>query len=341
MPADDDVLLSVRNLTVRFGTGRRTTTAVRDVSFDLRVGETLGLVGESGSGKTTVSRALLGLVPVAEGRILFRGEDITHLRGRSRRALAQDIQVVFQDPYGSFNPLLKVSQSLREGLEAAGAPRAEAHRRMTDLLDRVGLPHSAADTFPSQFSGGQRQRLAIARALMPSPSLVICDEAVSALDVSVQAQVLNLLRELRRDNDLSYLFIGHNLHVVRYMSDRVLVMYRGQLVEQGAAEDVVARPRHPYTRALVAAIPEAAVDAPRVTRAPQRGRPTGPGEAVGCPFAPQCPDVIDLCRTDAPRLLEQSDGRSVACHRSGELPAGSETHSETASETLGERKQTA
>jgi len=256
MSGDASTLLSVRDLTVTFKARGQLVQAVRGVSFDIGEGETLGLVGESGSGKTTIARAILGLIPVTSGSISFRGRDVTHLGRRERRALARDLQAIFQDPYGSFNPALRIEKSLTEGMEAAGAPGAETRARLADLLGQVGLPADAARKFPSEFSGGQRQRLGIARALMQQPALVVCDEVVSALDVSVQAQVLNLLRQLRRDTGLSYLFIGHDLNVIRYMSDRVIVLYRGDLVEEGPADEVIGSPQQEYTRALVAAIPE-------------------------------------------------------------------------------------
>jgi peptide/nickel transport system ATP-binding protein len=249
-------MLSVRDLVVRLGTGRQAKQILNSVSFDLYDGESLGLVGESGSGKTTIARALLGLAPVESGSIRFRGEEIANARGRRRRELSKEIQVVFQDPYASFNPSVKIGTTLTEGSRARGVPKERSGARLADLLERVSLPQSATERYPSEFSGGQRQRLAIARALMPAPSLVICDEAVSALDVSVQAQVLNLLRELRRESQLSYLFIGHDLNVVRYMSDRIIVLYRGDLLEEGTADAIVNNPQHAYTKALVSAMPQ-------------------------------------------------------------------------------------
>jgi peptide/nickel transport system ATP-binding protein len=251
-------LLEIRDLEVDFRTRGHTTHAVRGVSLTVRPGETVGLVGESGSGKTTLGRAVLGLVPVTSGSVLFDGQDITRARGRTRRRLAKDMQVVFQDPYSSLNPALKVQAILAESLRASDKTGArEALARSHDMLRRVALPEAAAARYPGAFSGGQRQRIAIARALMPSPRLVICDEAVSALDVSVQAQILNLLRELQDQYQFSYLFIGHNLDVVRFMSRRIVVLYRGRVLEEGQAGQVARHPRHPYTQALVAAIPVA------------------------------------------------------------------------------------
>jgi peptide/nickel transport system ATP-binding protein len=243
-------LLEVTDLVVNY----RRHRGVDGVSFTVAPGEVVGLVGESGSGKTTIGRAILGLVPVAAGTVIFGGRDITHAPRRMRRPLGAELQVIFQDPYGSLNPAVTVGASLLEALPP-GTPRESARARLTELLERVGLPVSAAGEYPSRFSGGQRQRLAVARALMAGPRLVICDEPVSALDVSIQAQVLNLLAELRRELLLSYVFIGHDLDVVRFISDRILVLHRGRLVEEGPAEDVATSPWDPYTQALVAASP--------------------------------------------------------------------------------------
>ncbi len=251
-----DSLLDVQDLTVAYRARQQRVTAVSGVSLAIAPGETLGVVGESGSGKTTLGRAILGLAPVSGGQISYDGRDITRLRGRARRGLAADIQVVFQDPYSSLNPAMTVSATLAESLRARGAlPAAVAAQRIRDALEQVALPAAAASRYPAAFSGGQRQRLAIARALMPGPRLVICDEAVTALDVSVQAQILNLLRDLQQRLLLCYLFIGHDLDVVRFMAHRVLVLYRGQVMEHGPASVVARRPRHPYTQALLAAAP--------------------------------------------------------------------------------------
>jgi peptide/nickel transport system ATP-binding protein len=247
-------LLEVSDLRVDYHSRHRTGPAVSGVSFTVAPGEVLGLVGESGSGKTTIGRAILGLVPVLGGTIRFGGQDITRARRSARRRLGTEMQVVFQDPYGSLNPAVKVGASLLEALPP-GTSRAVGRERLEELLAKVGLPSSSAAEYPSRFSGGQRQRLAVARALMASPKLVICDEPVSALDVSIQAQMLNLLRELQGELSLSYLFIGHNLDVVRFMSDRIIVLHRGRVVEEGPADVIATAPSDPYTKALVAAVP--------------------------------------------------------------------------------------
>jgi ABC-type glutathione transport system ATPase component len=253
-----DGLLRIENLSVEYSGRRRRsgTLAVDDVSFDVREGESVGLVGESGSGKTSLGSAVLGLAPATGGRIRYGGEDITHARPARRRALSAEIQVIFQDPYSSLNPLRTVGETLAEPLWVHGpAARREVPRRVGEMLEQVGLDGRAGAFYPSQFSGGQRQRIAIARALMVSPRLVICDEAVSALDLSVQAQVLNLLLDLQEQMSLSYLFISHDLDVVRHMTERLVVLFRGRVVESGSTAEVTKAPRHPYTRALLASVP--------------------------------------------------------------------------------------
>ncbi len=253
---DLPALLEIRDLHVQYGTGRHRFEAVRGVSLDVATAETVGIVGESGSGKTTIARAVLGLTPIAGGSVRLAGKQFGAAGSADRREFARLVQVVFQDPYTSLNPALKIGKTLAEPFRAArGASAAEAKQRAAELLERVGLDAATADRYPAEFSGGQRQRIAIARALMSSPRLFICDEAVSALDLSVQAQVLNLLRSLQREFELSYLFISHDLDVVRYMAHRVVVVYRGRVMEHGSADEVARHPRHPYTQALLAAVP--------------------------------------------------------------------------------------
>lgn len=246
-------LLEVRNLVVRYN--RTTAPAVDDVSFTIARGETLGLVGESGSGKTTIGRAILGLQPVTSGQIIFEGRDITRATAAARRTLHGDLRSVFQDPYSSLNPRRPIGDAISEPLRVASVGRDERARRVGDVLDSVGLPRDAAQRYPRQFSGGQRQRVAIARALVTDPRLVVCDEAVSALDLSTQAQVLNLLADLRRGADLGYLFIAHDIAVVEFLAQRVVVLNRGRVVEQGATREVLGNPRQHYTRVLMAASP--------------------------------------------------------------------------------------
>jgi len=319
-------LLDVSGLSVEFTRegrlGRKGVTfkAVDDVSFGVEAGETAGLVGESGSGKSTIGRAILGLTRPSAGRIAFDGTDLTHLRGRARRDLASDLQVVFQDPFGSLNPSLTIGESLAEPLRVhEGNSQAEAARLVREALDSVGLPADSARRYPSEFSGGQRQRVAIARALSVKPRLIVCDEAVSALDRSTQAQVVNLLSELQRETGVAYLFISHDLAVVRHLSKTALVLYRGQMMESGPAGEVSDRPLHPYTRALLAAVPTAN---PKAQRARRRQRAllssattvdatrTAPG---GCPFAPRCPHAEAVCWTARPVASPVGESR-VACH---------------------------
>lgn len=248
----DTPILSVRGLTVHFGGFR----ALNDVSFEIPTGSTLGLVGESGSGKTTIGKVILGQVRASAGSVIYKGEDITHAPRRRRRELGRDIQVIFQDPYSSLNPTRTIGQTLSEPLMAKGVTsREEIRRQIREILDIVGMPADTADRYPVEFSGGQRQRVAVARAVIARPQLVVCDEPVSALDLSVQAQVLNLLNDLQREMGLSLLFISHDLTVVRHVSHRTIVLYRGEIVEEGDAQDIQRDPQHPYTRTLLAAAP--------------------------------------------------------------------------------------
>ena len=253
-----DVLLDCRDVVVEYpvkGFRKPPFKALKGVSLDIRPGETVGLVGESGSGKTTLGRAVLGLAPVTGGQVLFDGADIAHYARRERRGLARDIQVVFQDPYTSLNPSLTIEQILVEPLTAQRVPGPDAARRVRNLLDQVGLPANAADRLPREFSGGQRQRIAIARALALEPRLIVCDEPVSALDLSTQARVLDLFREIQERTGVAYLFVSHDLAVVRHLSHRVAVMCRGEIVEWGDGDQVTARPVHPYTQRLFLSAP--------------------------------------------------------------------------------------
>jgi ABC-type oligopeptide transport system ATPase subunit len=271
---DERPLLDIHGLTIEYRRGRHAVVrAVDGVSLQVQPGETVGLVGESGSGKSTLGNAVLGLVPVHRGAIFFDGKDITRARFRERRALSEHLQVVFQDPYSSLNPVRTIGQTLAEPLHVhRKLRRSEREGPIRAMLQRVGLPPEAADRYPAQFSGGQRQRIAIARALMVSPRLIICDEPVSGLDLSVQAQVLNLLFELQRDFGLSYLFISHDLAVVRHVSHRIIVLYRGQIMESGPANQVYEAPSHPYTQALLAAAPVPDPELQEARRAERRAR---------------------------------------------------------------------
>jgi oligopeptide/dipeptide ABC transporter ATP-binding protein len=323
--SEPELLLDVQDLRVEYarGRGRPPVRAVDGVSFSLATRETLALVGESGSGKTTIGRAILGLAPLKGGAIRFDGKDITKATQRRRRELSSELQVVFQDPYSSLNPTRTIGQTLSEVMRASGRPtRAEVHERVQTMLEHVGLPPDAAQRYPGHFSGGQRQRVAIARALMKQPRLVICDEPTSALDLSVQAQVLNLLQQLQRDFELSYLFISHDLAVVRYLAHRIIVLYHGRIVEQGDAEAIYANPTHPYTRALLdsAPVPDPDLQQQRRTTRRSRAVTNPPLERVdACAFAARCPHAVDVCRTVQPLLEPTPDGTHVACHRWHEL----------------------
>ena len=325
-------LLIVENLTVAFRRG--TAAAVDNVSLTVNANETVGLVGESGSGKTTIGRAILGLAPVTSGRILFDGADIGGVAAASRGPTARRIQTIFQDPGGSLNPARTVGFSIAEPFRAAGGRRgtAAAGQRTAELLRAVGLAGDDAGRYAREFSGGQRQRIATARALAAFPDLVICDEPTSALDLSTQAQVLNLLADLRAQRGLSYLFISHDLAVVRHMADRIVVLYRGRVMESGPAELVSTRPLHPYSQALRAAAPVADVAEQRRRRAERhrlRAAASGPRAptaqtqtpqtptahtAQSCPFVTRCPAAAPVCGSARP--IEISKGPLlVACHR--------------------------
>jgi ABC-type glutathione transport system ATPase component len=263
-------LLSVEDLVVEYRPKRfraKPFRALSGVSVAVDAGQTLGLVGESGSGKTTLGRALLGLAPVTAGRITFAGEDISHAGRAQRRRLSRDLQVVFQDPYSSLNPAMEIGEILAEPLTVQGVSAQAARARITELLDRVGLPQDAVHRLPREFSGGQRQRVAIARALALKPKLIVCDEPVSALDLTTQARVLDLLLEVQRDTGVAYLFISHDIDVVRHVSQDVAVMYRGDIVEHGPARRVTVDPEHPYTRRLLLASPVADPDRQQERRA--------------------------------------------------------------------------
>ena len=317
-------LLEIRDLKVHFpvrgGALRRVVGAVKavdGVSFDLRGGETLGLVGESGCGKTTLGNAILRLVRATAGSIRFRGQDIGALDRSGLRAARRRMQMVFQDPYSALNPRLRVGESVGEPLLSYGVLKGAAlRRRVEQLFERVGLSAQHLDRYPHQFSGGQRQRLVIARALALDPELIVCDEPVSALDVSVRGQILNLLVELQRSLGLAYLFISHDLSVIRHVCDRVAVMYLGHIVEFADRDTLFAKPRHPYTQALMSAIPEAA---PRALRTRQRvvlkgELPSPSNPPTGCPFHTRCPIAVARCAVEPPPLTPRASGGLVACH---------------------------
>ncbi len=295
---------------------RHTLAAVDRVSFDISAGETLGLVGESGSGKSTLGRMVVGLTPPSAGHVTVAGTLVGRVAGGSRRALWRQAQMVFQDPHSSLDPRMTVHDALAEPLRNFGLARgSEATRRVGAALEACGLGARAAARYPHEFSGGQRQRIGIARALIVRPSLVVADEPVSALDVSIQAQIVNLLQDLKAEFGLTYLFISHDLAVVRHVADRVAVMYRGRLVETGRAAALYETPLHPYTQLLLASvpIPDTAAEAARLAR--RRPAPTEAASAGGCPFRARCPKAqLPLCAEEEPPLSSRSSDHLVACH---------------------------
>jgi oligopeptide transport system ATP-binding protein len=322
--AGGEVLLEVRHLVKHFPVGgglfggpAGLVRAVDDVSFSIKRGETLGLVGESGCGKTTTGRCILQLERPTRGQVIFEGRDLTTLEPTALRGVRRRMQVIFQDPYSSLNPRMTVGQILAEPLSVHGiVPTGRGRReRVRELLHRVGLLPQHADRYPHQMSGGQRQRVGIARALAVEPKLIVCDEPVSALDVSIQAQIINLLEDLQAELGLTYLFIAHDLAVVRHISDRVVVMYLGKIVEVADRVELYERPLHPYTQALLAAvpIPDPQVEASRPRRVLGGEVPSPLRPPPGCVFHPRCPIAVDRCRDEVPPLREITPGHWAAC----------------------------
>lgn len=330
-------ILTVENLVkhypIRKGVVPRTVGYVRAVdgiSFSIERGKTLAIVGESGCGKTTAGRTILRLVEPTSGRVVFDGRDVFSLREREMRELRREMQIIFQDPYGSLNPRMTVGAMIEEPIRVHGvgisdeggqsegstsSKRRRARERTEELLHLVGLAPEHASRYPHEFSGGQRQRICIARALALNPKFIVCDEAVSALDVSIQAQILNLLRELQQQFDLTYLFIAHDLAVVKHISDRVAVMYLGEIVEEADTEEIFARPVHPYTQALLASIPVPVPKSKRERLQLEGDAPTPISPPEGCRFHTRCPLVIEECKQSRPPLIEISPGHRVACIR--------------------------
>ncbi|MDY0394013.1 ABC transporter ATP-binding protein [Virgibacillus halophilus] len=294
--------------------------AVDGVSFTVRKGETLGLVGESGCGKSTTGRAILKLLEPTAGSILFNGEDITNFKGEKLRKLRRQMQLIFQDPYASLNPRKTIANIITEPMKIFGIPKAERRKKLQQLMDVVGLNASHKQRYPHEFSGGQRQRIGIARSLALEPELVICDEPVSALDVSIQAQVINLMEDLQKEFDLTYVFIAHDLSVVHHISDRVAVMYLGELVEIGEANELYQNPKHPYTQALLSAVPEAGAEQKKERIILKGDLPSPQNPPTGCKFHTRCPFAAEICRMERPVLKPVSEGgQMAACHFAKEV----------------------
>ncbi len=313
-------LVQVEHLKKYFQVGRgKVLHAVDDVTFSIPKGTTLGLVGESGCGKTTVGRTLVGLYQPDGGKITFDGQDITHLKGKEKRAITRRMQMVYQDPYASLNPFFTVGEIITEGLEIhnIGESKKERMEIAYGLLNRVGLHREHANRFPHEFSGGQRQRVGLARSLAVNPEFIVCDEAISALDVSVQAQIVNMLVDFQQSMGLTYLFIAHDLSMVRYISDQTAVMYLGQLVEIGDIHEIYDHPAHPYTQGLLQAVPVADPDYEKA-RAGKRvmlgevASPINPGP--GCRFCSRCPRATEVCKNETPQLKNVGGTHQVACH---------------------------
>ncbi|MBK8293416.1 MAG: ATP-binding cassette domain-containing protein [Solirubrobacterales bacterium] len=330
----DEPLMEVQSLNKHFplpggslfGKNKGAVRAVDGVSFALRKGETLGLVGESGCGKSTLARSLLQLLRPSSGSVKFRGVELTELSSKKLRPLRRDMQMIFQDPYTSLNPRKRVGHIIGEPLRIHGlAEGAELERRVREKLDQVGLSGDYYGRYPHEFSGGQRQRIGIARALAPEPSLIVADEPVSALDVSIQGQIVNLMADLQRDLDLTYLFVAHDLGVVRQVSDRIAVMYVGKIVEIGPAESVYTNPIHPYTASLLAAVP---IPDPRANEARERNPlegdvPSPSDPPPGCRFHTRCPFADEICEQEEPPLVDYGNGHFAACHHPlGRTPRG-------------------
>jgi oligopeptide/dipeptide ABC transporter ATP-binding protein len=316
---ENNVLMEVRNLRKYyfrerlFSSEEKPVRAVDGVSFFIRKGETLGLVGESGCGKTTTGKAVLRLIEPTSGQILFKSRDILSLNREALRTLRPHMQFIFQDPYESLNPRMKVGEIVGEGLEVHNIARGrEKMERVSSLLRKVGLHPQDAQRYPHEFSGGQRQRIGIARAISLDPELIVADEPVSALDVSIQAQILNLLMDLRDQLSLTYLFISHDLRIVKHISDRIAVMYMGRIVEMATGEDLFLRPLHPYTRLLLAAIPKLIpLQKERESQGEEKRSLAVQG---GCYFQPRCAHAGEKCQAEEPVLLDEGNGHLVACH---------------------------
>lgn len=323
---EKDYILEVKNIHKRFTSKKVCVKAVTDVSFPVKKGETIGIVGESGCGKTTLGRCIVRGIEASEGQVIYRAKDgreydFLSIDKKTMKSIRKEIQMIFQDPYSSLDPRMTVLDIIKEPLKAnyPKMPKAEMEERVKDIAAKVGLNTSYLMRYPHAFSGGQRQRIGIARALILRPQIIVCDEAVSALDVSIQAQVINLLRDLQKEMQLTYLFISHDLSVVEHISDKVGVMYLGKLVEFAKTEEMFQKPMHPYTEALLSAVPVADPKI-KLERIPLTGEIPNPANPPsGCYFHERCRYCMDKCKTDVPELEDVGGGRLVSCHRATEL----------------------
>ena len=309
-------LLKVEHLKKYFPTPRGLLHAVDDVSFDINKRETLGVVGESGCGKSTLGRTVIGLLAPTEGKVFFEGREISEIKRRHRKKLSSEVQIIFQDPFSCLDPRLNVRDLIAEPLDINSTyhDKRERDNAVTELMEIVGLAKRFENSYPHELDGGRRQRIGIARALALDPKFIVCDEPVSALDVSIQAQILNLLQDLQESNGLTYMFITHNLSVVKHISDHILVMYLGTVVEKGPKNELYQDPKHPYTQALLSAIPIPSVKE-RQKRIILQGEISSPIEpAPGCRFAPRCPFATEICTQITPEFQEVRPGHVVACH---------------------------
>ena len=316
--ASQEKLITLENVSKHFRVGpRQTLVAVNNISLDIYKGETLGVVGESGCGKSTLGRVVMGIYHPTKGKILYRNKEVNLKHTRDRFAYSRKAQIIFQDPYASLNPRMTVGTIIAEGMEIHNMyDKAKRQERVYELLETVGLNREHANRFPHEFSGGQRQRIGIARALAMEPEFIVCDEPISALDVSIQSQIINLLKDLQKKLNLTYMFIAHDLNIVKYISDRIAVMYLGNLVELADSDAIYAETLHPYSRALLSSvpIPDPDKEAQKKAQVLSGDVPSPINPKPGCPFANRCPNATDRCRQETPVLREARPGHFVACH---------------------------
>lgn len=321
---NEPTLLSAVNLRKTFkvsGQNRsaRNLTALDQVSLHLSTGETLGIAGESGCGKSTVAKIMAGLLLPDSGEVLYKGTPLSQLEQSDRKVFRHRTQMIFQDPFSSLNPRMRIGDSISEPLVIAGMPAALQRTELARIMASVGLPYENANRFPDEFSGGQRQRIGIARALAASPEILIADEPVSSLDISIQAQIINILLQMKQDNALSMMIVSHNLLILRHICDRIIIMYLGAVVECGPAAELFSRCRHPYTEALIAAIPGLNATAAANGELLQDDLPSALSIPPGCRFHPRCRHAVDICRSEVPKMTEYAAGQSAACHLSETL----------------------